>query len=203
MRKSVQRLFSTALVLLAACGGSGGTSAPDGGGEPSGPASEGQVTPEWSKYCVATFSADYVVLDVFGDPDLSIEKGARYLLTDSFDDSARILYLTEGSPIDFEIKDNDAFKSSCEGDVEERQLAFTDLTVFEDEALTKQACTVKQGAVVGSIGFALVTADVYEVTFDDEFCEGIGTGYIQIDPVVIGETTYGSPPIATVLVPVK
>jgi len=205
MRKSVQRLFSMSLALLAACGSDGGTTdAADGGGAPSGTTSDGQVTAEWDKYCVATFTADYVVLDVFGDPDLSINKGDRYLLTDSsFDDTPRVLYLTEGGPLEFEIKDKGAFKSSCEGDVEERTVAFADLTFFEDEQLTKQACTVKKGEVVGSIGYALGDSAVYEVTLEDEFCGGIGTGYIQSVPVVVGETTHTGPAVATVLVPVS
>ncbi len=199
MRKSAQRLFCGSFVLVAACDSGGGT----GGDYPAGLPPEGQVTAEWSNYCVAMFKTDYEVVDVFGDPNLSIKKGARYLLTDSFGDSPQILYLTEGSPIDFPIMDEGAFTSSCEGDVEERQVAFLDLTVFEDEELTQPACMVKKGEVVGSIGFGLVSALVYEATFDDEFCGGIGTGYIQIDPVMIGERTYGSPPIKTVLVQVK
>jgi hypothetical protein len=64
-----------AAVLLVGCGSNSGASNGNASGS-------GQVTDEWSSYCVATFTRDVAIADMGGDVAFTARTGEKYLLTD-------------------------------------------------------------------------------------------------------------------------
>lgn len=95
MRKVNERVYfvccACLVALTAACGGdddgagtgAAGTGAAGTGAAGSGTAgtgagtADGEVSEAYSDYCVATFTEDYEVVDVFGDTELNIDSGAQ------------------------------------------------------------------------------------------------------------------------------
>jgi hypothetical protein len=207
-------------------GGSGGMSANAGmnagagrgmagGGSGTGGSSnatgDGQVTADWRGYCTLTFTEDYDVVDSFGDIELSVKAGSTYLAGDAgpFGDAV-LLYLTDAGPVEFEIELDDPamppYTSYCDENASPFIAVFVDTTVYLDEAMTMQACTLAAGTTApgGSFGYALVgdlfTSATYEVNLGNlaAQCSGTEIGYLEAARETIGSTTYTVIPFATV-----
>jgi hypothetical protein len=193
----------------AAGSGTAGTGAGTAGGE---------VSDVYSDYCVATFTEAYEVSDVFGDTELSIESGARYLLADfgNFSADVDILYLSSAGPIDFAISPDEngdyPFTSNCdsEGANESYIGVFTDVIVYEDEALTTTVCTLDEDTVEVSSGFAFelvsdifAEPSVYRVEFGAlaTLCNGATSGYITANSATVAGTQHTVIPVASFIGP--
>jgi len=192
----------------AGSGASGtGGSGSGGGGAPSG--DNGQVAAPWDELCVATFTADYDVLD-FGDPVFTAKAGDRYLLApETFGGANAIYYFAPEGPVEFELEDDAQFTSSCSGSPSQHAAVFADTVVYADEALTMELCTLEAGThAPGGVGFAIAgedifTSAVYEVTFTglESFCDGMDSGFVESVSVTIGTGTYTQIALANVLAP--
>ena len=201
-------LLLSALALATACGDDGG----DGGG--GGGSSSGEVSAAWEGYCVATFTEDYQVIDVFDDPIFTAAAGSRYLLS-SFNDSfgkprAEMFFLTSAGPDEFEIEADSVAElpltSNCAPERAEQQTyigVFKDVTVYADEELTQEACSLTEGtametngggfSLVGEIDLFGTEPTVYNVSLGglSEMCDGITDGYVQVPSTqVFGTNTY-------------
>ena len=62
----------------------------------------------WDEHCIATFTTDYSVLDVFDDPLFTARAGEAYLIKDHGERfgelSTEMYYLSANGPLDFEVK---------------------------------------------------------------------------------------------------
>jgi len=191
--------------LTLGCGDDG-----DSGGE----SANGQVSASWEGYCEATFTQDYMVIDFFDDPLFTAPAGSRFLMS-SFNDSfgkprAELYFLTNTGPFDFEIEADSVeelpLTSNCAPERSEQTAytgVFQDVTVYADEELSQEACSLSEGTIVESTGggFALVgdidlfstAPTTYSVSLGglSEMCGGITDGYVQVPNVqVFGVNTY-------------
>ena len=206
---------SSLLLGLVAC--SSGQDDTTGGGD-----GGGQVTSEWQSYCVATFVQDYTVVDVFGDTLFHVKAGSEYLVLDysewSGEPEATLAYLSAAGPYDFDVATTGApFTSNC--DLENATgyyAAFTDVTVYQDEALTTPLCELTAGTAEpldGSsmAGSSLVMTDdidlngpsTYEIYLNSfsARCGGADTGFVSVPETrVLGVYTW-LVPIQVVLGP--
>jgi len=198
--------------MSAGASGMGGSSGMGGAGAPSG--MRGHVVAPWDQFCVLTFTDDFDVIDSFGDRELSIRAGDRYLQGEGFFGSEAILYLAPAGPVEFEIDADDPsappYTSSCDGiDTDVFVAAIVDTTVFSDQALTMPLCTIAAGArAPGGLAYGLASdlfaqPSVYEVTFNAlaEHCGGVSTGFIAGIDVTVGSATYTDLGLAKVLGP--
>src|SRR5512145_270805 len=91
-------LLSLSGIALCGCG----DDAADGSRDPG-----GQVADPWRSYCVATFTRDYRIVDMFGDPVFTAREGDAYLMTEfgeSFGkDRAGLAYLAADGPYEATI----------------------------------------------------------------------------------------------------
>jgi hypothetical protein len=204
-------LLSVLLVLvnvsLAACG--------DDAAANSGSAAAGQVTDGYRDYCVATFTADYEVIDFFGDSELSIAAGDELLIEDfgSFSpDEVSVYYLSKAGPVPFTITAEDGstfpFTSNCMADnLEEYVGVFANVTVYGDEALTTPACMLVAGSIEPSRGlnYELVSEIfgegpvVYRLFGGavGDLCGGIAEGYVKAGNAMIGSTSHTVIPLGS------
>jgi hypothetical protein len=175
---------------------------------------DGQVVAPWDKYCVATFTKDFDVLDSFGDVALSVHKGDRYLLgTPGSFAAGTLIYIADAGPAAIDMNyDTTAppFTSSCTGATQSMVGVFVDTTVYSDEMLKTPVCTLQAGLAVPSAGvnFAitggdLLSASVYNVELNElaQHCKGTTSGYVEGVSVEAGSTSYGGPPIESFLGP--
>jgi hypothetical protein len=201
--------------MLSAASGCGGD---DDGGD--GQQGAGVVTAPWDAYCVATFSEDTLVLD-FGDPLFTARAGESYLMT-SFatfggETRADMAYLTPKGPYDFTVTAAAGttlpFTSNCQVDqAKPYQAAFTDVSVFADEALTTKLCDLSAGTVVpassgisghSSTGLSFNGPETYQVYLNgfSASCGGVETGYVSVpETTAFGVTTW-LVPIARIIGP--
>ena len=121
--------------------------------------------------CIATFTESYQATDFFGDPEFSVDAGESFIVSGLNDWSgttkATLLYLFEAGAHDFEIEiegDNLSdlpFEMSCDASAGVSRLGvFKDVTVYADEELTEEVCTLTRGqsATVNSgTGYSLVS----------------------------------------------
>jgi hypothetical protein len=152
--------------------------------------------------CVATFTEDYVVIDVFGDEAFTVKTGESFILR-SMDDipsdrmEAEMYYLVEEGAYSFtvEIEGDDSsafpFESNCEmGKTDSYLGVFRDVVVYSDVELTQEACSLTKGRSVEGYGggYSLVSQgfpsnapDLYEVHFDPFFeeCGGLASYYVK------------------------
>lgn len=205
---------SLAAALSFGCGDDG-----DGGGGGSG---SGLVVEPWTAYCVATFTRDHTVIDVFDEPDLTVSAGEQYLLSaygdGGFGSRVEIAYLTPKGPVDFEIEvaEGEAlpFTSNCEpGATELMYGVFADTVLYEDEALTVEACTLTAGTAVPTSGagsrlvsdldFFGDTPQIYELTLVglSELCGDREKAFVEGGWSQVGDTQHGVRPIATFVGP--
>jgi hypothetical protein len=205
-------------------GGTGGTGA-DGTGAGTGgsggdiavdpPSGDGQVVAPWDQHCVATFTEAFDIVDSFGDVELTVQAGDRYLLGDSgFFAAATIVYIAAEGPVELDVDVEDEsmlpFTTSCPARTVSLAGVFVDMPVFSDEALTTPLCTLQAGLTVpgGGIGYAIAGGDLftapYQVTLGgfSEHCGGATEGFVASIDVTIGSASYGGVPFATVLSPV-
>ena len=171
------------------------------------------MTEEWSDYCVATFTKDYAVQDVFDRSLFTARAGERYLITtygDGFTtDTASLAYLTDKGPYDFDVAaptgtQNFPFTTSCTfGATVSYYAVFDDVSVYADEAMTTKLCDLQRGTVLPrdtgtSSGFSAVTLnfsgpntyDVYLNAFSAQ-CGNAESGYVSVPSVrVFGSTTW-------------
>lgn len=193
--------------LLGACGDDAGANGDS--------ASSGQVTDTYRDYCVATFTADYEVIDFFGDRELSIAAGDELLIEEfgTFGpDEVSVLYLSSAGAVPFTVVAEEGstlpLTSNCAADEVEKYVGvFADVTVYSDEALTTAACMLEEGTIMPSRGlnYELVSAIfgegpvVYRLFGDAllDLCGGTTEGYIKAGSARIGETQYTVIPIET------
>lgn len=184
---------------------------------------DGMVTASWSQYCVATFTEDYEVIDFFGEPEFTVRAGEAYLMMDygsSFgENAASLAYLTDYGPYEFEVVAPEGtqdfpFTSNCTFDAGVSLYAvFADVTVFADEALTSELCSLQAGTVTSSEGgqrgyalagdlqlFGPLVYEVYLDGFSDE-CDGAQSGFVEVPEVQVLGTTTNLVPIQSVLAP--
>lgn len=178
-------------------------------------AADGQVVAPWDKYCVATFTRDFDVVDSFGDVALSAHKGDRYLLgTSSAFAPGTLIYIADAGPATIDMtydKSAPPFMSSCtEGATQSMVGVFVDTTVYSDDMLKMPVCTLKAGLVVPSAGLNfsiaggdLLGASAYEVELNElaSHCNGTTSGFVEGVSVEAGSTVYGGPPLASFLGP--
>lgn len=177
---------------------------------------DGQVIAPWDSLCVATFTEDFDIVDTFGDVELSVKAGQRYLLGEpSFFGTSTIYYIGSEGPVDLEIDVSDAtmppFTSSCDGGTTTSLSAvFVETTVYADEDLTMPLCTLSASTTMAGDGvdyaFAggdLFSSSTYWVDLGalSSSCDGNSEGYIKAGEVEIGSTSYTVIPVATVLGP--
>ena len=194
-------------MLLVGCGSGSGTGS-------------GQVTDQWSGYCVATFTRDVAITNGGSDVAFTARTGEKYLLTDysTFGDQpqAKIAYLTAAGPDTYDVPMTGAvpFTSNCTIDKTVAYYAvFTDVTVYDSEALTNKICAFSAGTVVpidtttnsgySSTSFNFSGPQTYEVMLNalSSQCGGATHGYVSVpQTTVLGVTTW-LVPIATILKP--
>ena len=197
----------TALTTLIACGDD------DAGGSSSG----GEVTEAWEAYCIATFTQDYGVIDPFDAPLVQAKSGSRYLMSSNgsaFGTASGVrvgmFYLTPNGPEEFEVEVQSAdelpLTTSCGADRAEQQLlvgVFKDTTVYADEALTQEACTLTEGTVaetsgggfsiVGEIDILGSAPTTYQLSLGglSPMCGDIEQGYVRVNATqIFGYSTY-------------
>ena len=179
------------VVSLTAC--SGGSDDDDGEN------GTGTVTASWTEYCTGTFTQDTPILDPFDEPMFTARVGEDYLMSE-FDEGfgrAEFLYLTGSGPDSFTIEQSSAgswpFSSNCTaGATVPYYAAFTNVTVFAEEALSTKVCDIAAGTVLPSAGglrgfssvgsFSLSGPTTYELYLDAfaAQCGGLDTGYISV-----------------------
>jgi len=198
--RSLPVLLATLPLLACGCGSDGS----DG---------DGTVVPPWTDFCVATFTQDTTVLDVFGDAAFTARAGSEYLLTDWSDFSgeplAEIAYLTDLGPDTYKVapvdgRDEFPFTSNCtDGSTVDYYAAFTDAVFFDSEELSSEICRISTGtylrldptrnAGAAATSFTLDGPQTYEVAlnaFSDQ-CGGAETGYVRVpQTVVLGVHTW-------------
>lgn len=122
---------------------------------------EGALLNKWVGYCVATFTRDFAIKDVFGDVELRIPMGSKYLMSHldyaSYWDS--ILYPENGGVVAYRFKhveDDLPFTTDCRARSTRQVIAvFTDTLIFADEGLTKELCRLDAGTVLQDTSFSL------------------------------------------------
>lgn len=180
---------------------------------------DGQITDAYRDYCVATFTSDYEVIDVFGDPQLTIESGEEYLIADfgSFSpDEVHVLYLSDAGPVELAVKEGSdgalPFTSSCDRDAQLDNYVgiFTDITVYRDAERKDPACMIDADTIHPSNGLSyqlvsdlFATPSVYQIEFDGlaELCDGVTSGYVEAGTASVGGTEETVVPLARFLGP--
>jgi hypothetical protein len=198
-------------LLLVGCGSSSGNGNASGGG---------QVTDEWSGYCVATFTSDVAIADMGGHVAFTARTGEKYLLTDystfSSQPQAKIAYLTAAGPDIYDVPITSAvpFTSNCTIDKTIAYYAvFTDVTVYDTEALKNVICSLSAGTAVlvdttanagySSTSISFSGPQTYDIILNalGSQCGGATDGYVSVpQTTALGETTW-LVPFATILKP--
>jgi hypothetical protein len=196
-----------------ASGRGGSTGNSGGGAAPARP--DGQVVAPWDKLCVATFTRDFEVIDAFGDPELSVQSGDRYLQGDGgLFAEAVIVYVSDEGPVEFDIDVENGemlpFTSNCQdGSTKTYAAVFADTPVYSDEAMTMQLCSLRAGTMVEGSGIGYIAAGggftmpKYQLMLEElaAQCGGAQEGYAAGAEITIGETSHIVVPIGTVLGP--
>ena len=193
----------------------------DGDGES---AVQGIVTAPWDAYCVATFTEDYTVFDVFDDPLFTAREGEAYLIKDHGDRFGELrtemYYIAPNGAVDFEVNPKEdgglVFTSNCDlNDQDKTRLqrgVFDDFAVFVDEALTEKACDLITGTVFdGSISTRLISNEgnsftnitgfyVVEAPGLAEFCNGHEKVYVKVDSRYILGVSHTFVPILSFMI---
>jgi hypothetical protein len=180
----------------------------------------GQVTDQWSGYCVATFTRDVAISDMSGDVAFTARTGEQYLLAQYSNFGGQlqveIAYLTSVGPDTYAVPVTDGvpFTSNCTVDTAvEYYAVFTDVTVYDSEALTNEICSLSAGTAVprdttatagySATSFKFSGPQVYSVMLNalGTQCGGATEGYVSVpETTVLGVTTW-LVPITTILKP--
>ncbi len=169
----------------------------------------GQVTAQWSGYCVAKFTSDVVIRDSFDDILFTARSGEEYLLTEYDTSRVEIAYLTPLGPDTYEVPvsggpETFPFTSNCTFDqAVEYYAVFTDVVVYDSEALTNQLCSLPAGTAVlrdttANAGYSAVTMgfggpQTYEVMLNSlgTLCGDAESGYVSVaETQLFGATTW-------------
>ena len=169
---------------------------------------------------MATFTRDVAIADMGGDVAFTARTGEKYLLTDysSFggQPQAKIAYLTAAGPDIYDVPMTGAvpFTSNCTIDKAIAYYAvFTDVTVYDSEALKNEICSLSAGTVVpvdtttnagySSTSISFSGPQTYDVMLNalGSQCGGATEGYVSVpQTTVLGVTTW-LVPIVTILKP--
>lgn len=205
-------------------GGRGSSSLPNMGGSggngavmrPAPARDDGQVIAPWDRYCVATFTSAFEVLDSFNDVKLAIEPGDRYLLgAPGFFDETNIIYVADVGPAEMKLQLRDGstppFMSSCGGGATRTYIAvFVDTPVYSDEATTMTSCTLPAGLAVPGDGINYVITNgggAMSITYQVDLkqlaphCNGVAKGFVKAARISLGDWSSYAVPIASVLGP--
>jgi len=158
----------------------------------------GTTTPPWSGFCVATFTADYAVMDAFKKPLFTARAGEEYLILSFFAEfSASLAYLTPHGPIEFDV-DADVgetlpFTSSCSPQFPTYYAVFADVSVFAELGLENKLCDLASGTAAAReprlAGYSLeansATEAIYEIHLNafSARCGGVDNGYIRVPAI--------------------
>lgn len=191
----------------------------------SGSSSEsGEAPSAFGDYCVATFAEDTDVLDIFGDVELRIKAGERYLLLsygNDFDpNQATLGYWTEAGPYPVELVKADnapsfPFTSNCtEGSANEYYAVYANVDLFDDLEFSSRACSLRAGTVVRRdpnlpSGFSIASEinlagpSIYQIELNAlaPYCGDAQRGYALVEPTEVLDTTTGIIPIGPLLGP--
>jgi hypothetical protein len=172
---------------------------------------------------MATFTSDVAVKDPFGDVAFTAHAGSEYLLTDlSYFGSTpqvEIAYLTAAGPDIHEIAvtggpETFPFTSNCSIDTAvSYYAAFTNVTVYDSEALTNVICKLPAGTSVkrdmtAEGGYTIRTMSlsgpqIYQISLNalGTLCGGATLGYVSVPETQLFGSTTWLVPIQTVMKP--
>ena len=168
---------------------------------------------------MATFTRDVAITDGGSDVVFTARTGEKYLLTDysSFGSQpqAKIAYLTAAGPDIYDAPMTGAvpFTSNCTIDKTVGYYAvFTDVTVYDSEALKNEICFLSAGTVVpedttnagySSTSISFSEPQTYDIMLNalSSQCGGATDGFVSVpQTTVLGVTTW-LVPIVTILKP--
>lgn len=190
----------------------------------SGSGESGEVPSAFGDFCVATFAEDTDVLDIFGDVELRVKEGERYLLLsygNDFDpNQATLGYWTEAGPHPVELFKADnapsfPFTSNCTaGSANEYYAVYADVDLFDDLEFSSRACSLRAGTVVRRdpnlpSGFSIASEinlsgpSIYQIELNAlaPYCGDAQRGYALVEPTQVLDTTTGIIPIGPLLGP--
>jgi hypothetical protein len=202
------------------CSGDGETSTTRFG-NPNGPTpadSSGQVTELWRNYCTATFTTDYAVVDVFDELEFTAKAGEVYLLTSYAPTltEAELVFLVNGAPYPFAVASEAGqwpFTTNCESGQLSHYAVFQDVTVFSDESMTVEVCTLAAGTVLpldptlaagfSTTDFSFGATSKYSLSLNAfaSQCGGNQTGYIEVPSTEVFNTTTYLIPVISIIGP--
>ncbi len=195
-------------------GGTSGSSSGGTGGTSGSSSGAGTITDDWRAYCVATFTADYDVMDPFGDLLFTARAGEEYLVMEypnpfsASSNSASLAYLTPNGPMDFDVEGpastpGTPFSTDCPANgAREYYAIFTDVSVYAEDTLTTKLCDLEagttvplQGGIATGFGLASISSEgaVYEIFLNalSAQCGGAENGFVLVPQVrVLSTTTY-------------
>lgn len=174
--------------------------------------SESALLDRWAGYCVATFTRDFAIKDVFGDIEHKVAVGSKYLLSHldyaSYWDG--IVYPANGGVISYRFKhveEDLPFTTECNAESTRQVIVvFADTTIFADEGLTKELCRLDAGTVLPDTSFSLDlesrrgVAKLEKEALADR-CGGRDKFYIGIGGEKVAGVTQLVSPIAQLLAP--
>jgi hypothetical protein len=153
---------------------------------------------------------------VFDDTLFTAREGEQYLMSalmSSFGDGADLMFLTDAGPYDFSVSPDPEtgtfpFTTNCTGEVTDYIAAFHDVTVYADEELTEELCTIAADTILprdpgmqsGSWAVTLDFSDdniygVYLNAFAAQ-CGNVETGYVNAPETTVHRVTTWLIPIA-------
>lgn len=195
-------------VVLTACGGD----------EEGSPGVAETTLEAWRAYCVATFTEDYAVRDVFDDPMFTARVGEEYVIASfDFDDGATLVYLAPAGPETFPVAATDTglpFVSNCQaGSTTDYYAVFSSVTIHAEEALSTPLCQLSAGvarprdttrqAGYSATSFNFAGPTTYEIFLNvfSADCGGAERGYVSVPQTNLFGTTTWLAPIITILGP--
>jgi hypothetical protein len=186
-------------------------------------AGPGVVVDPWTDYCVLTFTSDHEFIGPLDDVEFTARTGESYLVAAyrafSGSPSVEIFYLTDVGPVEFELDlaGPPPFTSTCDLEAGRRLLGvFVDLTLYEDEELTREACQLPAGttipfensqgsgyAIAGEVDLFGSGPTTYKLFFDalSERCGGLEELFVSARQKTVGSTTYTIVPVRLFMAP--
>ncbi|MBL4867846.1 MAG: hypothetical protein JKY67_15870 [Pseudomonadales bacterium] len=154
----------TACGLIQGCGGGGGDESENKNGPGSASSLSSASIGLDVEPCIATFTEDYLVTDVFGEEFFTAKTGESFILSrlgytrfgqDNVS-TADLYYLVNEGAYGFQVEIEDdntsafPFVSNCEvGETERFVGVFHDTTLYSDEELTQEVCSLTKSVSAG------------------------------------------------------
>jgi hypothetical protein len=151
------------------------------------------------KPCIATFTEDYVVLDILGEEEFTAKTDDSFIIKGYWGiTEAELYYLVDEGAYEFTVEGTGdfftsfPFDTSCSDTMTTNYLGvFKDVVVYSDADRTQEACSLAKGRsaaiTTSSTGFFWISGGfwssepiVYKVElneFSDE-CGGLTSGYV-------------------------